>query len=110
MIKIGRAVNAIAYPLAGLVAYQKLKTHNDQRFFIRSGYALGGYLHEAINVVDRLKGRYLGEPAFEPLRVLVVEPKYLKFRQHARKVRNDIAFHLDDLDEFTSSVLSCLML
>ena len=101
-------MNAIAYPLAGVVAYKAQKTYDEKRFFLRAGYALGGYLHEAINVVDRLKGPYLGQPAFEPLRVLVVEAEYRKFRQHARKVRNDIAFHLDDLDEFTSAMLERL--
>jgi len=104
MIKVGRAMNAIAYPMAGLKAYKGLKTYNDRRFFLRAGYELGGYLHEAINVVDRLKGPYLGEPAFEPLRLLVVDDKYRKFRQYARKVRNSVAFHLDDIDEFTSSI------
>lgn len=108
MIKLGRVMNAVAYPLDGVISYKEQKTYNHQRFFRRAGYALGGYLHEAINVVDRFKGRYLGDPAFGALRVLVVEAEYRKFREHARKVRNNIAFHLDDLDEFTSATIETM--
>jgi hypothetical protein len=74
----------------------------------RANFILGGYVHEAITVVDRIKGRYLGDPAFEPLRILVVDAEHRKVRRYAKKVRNYLAFHLDESDQTTYRTLSRL--
>jgi hypothetical protein len=108
MIKIGRAMNAISFVINDIMLYGEQKTLKETLQYRRAAYVLGGYLHEAITVVDRVKGRYLGEPAFESLRVLLLDPEYRKVRKHARKIRNYLAFHLDELDERTQRMLSKL--
>jgi hypothetical protein len=40
----------------------------------------------------------------------VVGPESTKFRRHAKKVRNSVAFHLDDRDWFTSETLGAMKL
>ena len=68
MIKVGRAMNALWFGLTTLVISDPRRNNTETRLNLRAFQVLGGYLHEAIEVVDRLKGRYLGLEAFEPLR------------------------------------------
>ena len=106
MIKIGRAMNALWFGLSTVVNSIEMRNNAERRLHVRAGHILGGYLHEAIELVDRLKGRYLGHESFEPLRKLVVEPEYRKVRRYARKVRNNLAFHLDQYDVTTAPTLA----
>ena len=74
----------------------------------RANFILAGYLHEAIKVVLAVKGRYLGDPAFERLRLLALGKEYGKARYYVRKIRNCAAFHLDENDAVTRSTLAKL--
>lgn len=108
MIKVGRVMNAVSFCVCDLANYREERTVAETRQNRRAIFLLGGYLHQAITLVDRIKGRYLGDPAFEFLRVLVVEQRYRKIRNYAKKVRNYTAFHLDEYDETTRSTLAHL--
>ena len=100
--KLGRAINCLTCELVNVETYKPQRTVVQTRQFRHSGVALGGYMHETVQLVDRLKGRYLGHPAFEPLRVLVVEAEHRSFRHFLSTVRNCLAFHLDQTDEVTT--------
>ena len=69
---------------------------------------LAGFLHEAIELVDSIKGRYLGVEEFEPLRKLVLGYEWQTIRRQAKKVRNYMAFHLDGYDDITRSTIAKL--
>ncbi len=109
MIKIGRVMNALGYCITNMVTFrdwQTNRTHERQQR--RTWVMLGGFLHEAIEVVNSIKGRYLGNADFEPLRALVLDYEHEKTRKKAKKVRNWMAFHLDGNDETTRATISKL--
>lgn len=109
VIKIGRVMNALAYCTTNVLTFKDFMTNKThERQLRRTWMMLGGFLHEAIQVVDAIKGRYLGDPDFEPLRKLVVDHEYLPLRKRAKKVRNLVAFHLDTYDETTRTTISRL--
>lgn len=92
MIKIGRTMNAIMFASTIVIQNMECKTFTEGRQYFRSYLILGGYLHEAIKVVLAVKGSYLGDPHFEPLRVLALDAKHKKVRPYLKKVRNFAAF------------------
>jgi hypothetical protein len=106
LIKIGRALNAVSFGATGIMECNKLRSFVELRQYRRSYLILGGYLHESIKLVDSLKGRYLGDPDFEPLRLLVLDAEHKKARFYVKKVRNVAAFHLDEIDENTRRSLA----
>jgi hypothetical protein len=108
LVKIGRALNELTCELVNVETNKEQRTVNETRQYRHAGKALGGYVHETIQLVDRMKGRYLGIPAFEPLRVLVVEAEHRPFRYFVSTLRNCIAFHLDQQDEVTVETVSNL--
>lgn len=108
MVKIGRVINALSFCLENIVKNRDQKTACESSSYRRAHFLLGGYVHQGITLIDRIKGRYLGVPEFEPLRVLVVEAEHRKIRKYAKKVRNYTAFHLDEYDETTRRTLAHL--
>ena len=84
-------MNAITYTINDILDYREQTTTKQRLHYRRANLVLGGYVHEAVTVVDRIKGRYLGLPAFESLRVLVVEAEHRKVRRYAKKIRNYLA-------------------
>ena len=82
MVKIGRAMNSITYCITTAVTFDKFETdRTHMRQFRRSLIMLGGFVHEAVELVSSIKGRYLGNPDFEPLRRLVLDYEYRKDAQ-----------------------------
>ena len=110
MIKIGRAMNAVAYAMSDVVLFDGHPSIAGTRQYRRACFVLGGYLHQAIKLVLAVKGRYLTEPGFEPLRLVVLDAEHKKARDYVRKIRNFTAFHLDEYDETTRQTLSRLKL
>lgn len=106
MIKIGRTMNAVMFASTIVIRNFEMKTFTEGRQYFRSYLILGGYLREAIKVVLAVKGRYVGDPQFEPLRLLALDAKHKKVRSYLKKVRNFAAFHLDEFDETTRRTLS----
>jgi hypothetical protein len=71
------------------------------RQFRQGSFVLVGYLHEGLNVVKSIKGRYLTYPEYEPLKALVLSEEYKRERDVVRTIRNATAFHLDEVGETT---------
>jgi len=107
IIKMGRATNAVSYALTNVIR-EDGKTVASTRQFRRGSFVLAGYLHEGINVVRSIKGRYLTHPKFEPLRALALAAEYKRDRDYIRTIRNVVAFHLDEVDETTRHALGKL--
>lgn len=106
MIKIGRVTNAVAYGLTDVLGNDERKSALGRRQFRRGLFVLAGYLHEGIRLVQSIKGRYLTEPEFEPLRALALATEHKKTRDLVRTIRNATAFHLDEFDETTRQTLA----
>ena len=107
MVKIGRAMNSITYCITSITTFDQFETdRTHMRQFRRSQIMLGGFIHEAVELVNSIRARYLGNPDFEPLRALVLDYQYEKTRKQAKKVRNSLAFHLDNYDETTRVTIS----
>ncbi len=107
MVKIGRVMNSLTYCITTLTMFDQFETNlTHMRQFRRSQIMLGGFVHETVELVDSIKGRYLGDPDFEPLRALVLDYEYEKTRKQAKKVRNYLAFHLDNYDATTAVTIS----
>jgi len=108
IIKVGRVMNAISYAMTDVASYEPLGTVLGTRQYRRAMFVLGGYLHEGIKLIQSIKGRYLTEPSFEPLRALALGSEDKKTRDYLKKVRNVAAFHLDEFDEITRHMLKDL--
>jgi hypothetical protein len=108
LIKVGDAINNLVCEFYNLRMYRAQSNEIETRQFRHAGFNLGGYVHETILLIDRIKVSYLGNPAFEPLRVLVVEPRYRRVQKFVRHVRNSLAFHMDSLADFTSATVMSL--
>jgi len=108
MIKIGRVMNALNFCITTIVSCKDYENLTQRRQAKRAYFLLGGYVHQAIALVDSIKGKYLGNEAFEPLRFLVLDYKYQNIRKFAKKMRNYTAFHLDEYDETTRKTLAKL--
>jgi hypothetical protein len=108
MIKIGRVMNALNFCITTVSTFRDYDNLTHRRQGKRAYFLLGGYVHQAIVLVDSIKGRYLGNEAFEPLRFLVLDYEYRNIRKFAKKMRNYTAFHLDEYDETTRRTLSKL--
>jgi hypothetical protein len=107
IIKIGRVMNAVAYGVTDIGSYN-VNTALCTRQYRRALFVLGGYLHQSITLVSAIKGRYLTEPGFEPLRLIALDSEHKKARDYVRKIRNFTAFHSDEYDETTRQTLSRL--
>jgi len=108
MIKIGRVMNALNFCMTTVRAFPDFDNWTHRRQVARANFLLGGYIHQAIMLVDSIKGRYLGNEAFEPLRVLVLGYDHRHIRKFAKKMRNYTAFHLDEYDETTRRTVAKL--
>jgi hypothetical protein len=107
-IKLSRPMNAMLTSLKHIDIYKNQETALATRHYRRAGIELASYLHEALMLIDRIKGYYLGDPDFEPLRVYLLEPEYEDLRKAAKDMRNFMGFHFDHKHDITSKILAGL--
>jgi hypothetical protein len=110
LVKFGRAMNTVLFAFTCVKDYGNTPGARFERQYKRACFILGGYLHESIQLVVAVKGRYLTEPAFDKLRVLALDSKHKRSRFYVKKIRNHIAFHLDENDAVTRDTLQSLPL
>ena len=105
LIKMGRAMNGVFFNIDVMKDNIAEDTPRRRRQSRRAFFYLGGEIHEALQVVRSIQGRYLGQEPFEPLRLLVHDTMYKKHRDYIKSVRNNAAFHHDQLDVSTRQTL-----
>jgi hypothetical protein len=110
VIRMGRLLNSIMFASQAMADYFGDESATGTRQTHRAFYVLCGYLHQGIQVVSWIRPRYIGEAAFEPLRLLTVGPDHAKARKIVRIVRNEVAFHQDEGREKTEEALGELKL
>lgn len=106
LIKMGRAMNGVMFNVDVMHDNMAEDTPRRRRQSRRAFFYLGGSVHEGLTLAKSIQGRYLGQEAFEPLRLLVHDTKYKKHRDYVRETRNHAAFHLDQLDLSTRQTLA----
>jgi len=110
VIRMGRLLNSIMFASQAMADYFGDESATGTRQTHRAFYVLCGYLHQGIQVVSWIRPRYLGQEAFEPLRLLTVGPDHAQARKFVRTVRNEVAFHQDEGREKTEEALAELKL
>lgn len=105
LIKMGRAMNGVFFNIDVMKDNIAEDTPRRRRQSRRAFFYLGGEIHEALQVARSIQGRYLGQEPFEPLRLLVHDTMYKKHRDYIKAVRNNAAFHHDQLDVSTRQTL-----
>ena len=109
LIKVGRAVNAVTSGLQFISDYMDDNTPVGRRQYYRAVFMTSGFLYEGLELVTSLRLKYLNEPFFTKLNVLIGD-KYKRHRKILQEIRNSIAFHLDSDDKSTKLALSNLNL
>jgi|CXWL01.1.fsa_nt_gi hypothetical protein len=100
-VQVGRMLNAIQFARAVLGEYKGDRTLLARRLKGRAVYILGGYLHEAVRLIESLWSRYKLDPAFNELHELVGPSKEKNF---LKVFRDNGAFHLDHFETTKTSL------
>lgn len=108
IVKIGRVMNAVDFGVTSIAIGMKQENMTTTRHYRRGNFVLAGYLHEGIALVDLIKGRYLAEPEFDLLRRIALDSEFRDVRSYVKAIRNVTAFHLDDIDKTTKTVMADL--
>lgn len=108
MIKVGRAVNAVISSIQFISDYKDDDSPKGKRQYNRAIFTTCGYLYEGLLLIDSLRLRYIQEPFFDKLNILISD-KYKKHRKAVQEIRQ-IAFHLDSDDKSTKVTLGNLKL
>lgn len=109
LVKVGRAVNAITSGIQFTSDYIDDNSPVGLRQYNRAFFTTSGFLYEGLEVVTSIRLKYLSEPFFNKLNILIGD-EYKKHRKVLQEIRNSIAFHLDSDDKSTKLTLSNLKL
>lgn len=109
LVKVGRAVNAVTSGIKFISDYMDDNSPVGRRQYYRAFFMTGGFLYEGLELVTSLRLKYLNEPFFDKLNVLIGD-EYKKHRKVLQEIRNSIAFHLDSDDKSTKLALNNLNL
>lgn len=110
LVKMGRVVNAVAFAIELISGAGEGKNPVSRRQFHRAVFVAGGYVHEAIKVIESMRLRYSNEAAFKPLYELAFDDKFKEERKVLLAIRNSAGFHLDSHDATTKKMISQLPL
>ena len=109
LIKVGRAVNAVTSGLQFISDYKDDDSPVGHRQFNRAFFTTSGFLFEGLELATSLRLRYLSEPFFNKLNILIGD-EYKNHRKVLKEIRHSIAFYLDSDDKSTKLALSNLNL
>lgn len=109
LIKVGRAVNAVISGMQFISDYIGDDSPVGRRQYHRAFFTTCGFLYEGLDLVTSIRLKYLREPFFNKLNLLIGD-EYKKHRKVLQEIRHSIAFHLDSGDKSTKIALSNLNL
>jgi hypothetical protein len=109
LVKVGRAVNAVTSGVQFISDYMEDYSPVGRRQYYRAFFTTSGFLYEGLELVTSIRLKYLSEPFFNKLNVLIGD-EYKKHRKVLKEIRHSIAFHLDSDDKSTKLTLSNLKL
>lgn len=109
LVKVGRAVNAVTSGIQFISDYMNDDSPVGRRQYYRAFFTASGFLYEGLEVVISIRFKYLSEPFFNKLNILIGD-EYKKHRKILQEIRHSIAFHLDSDDKSTKLAFSNLKL
>lgn len=108
MVKIGRVMNTLSFCVTDMNTYGAKNTATSIRQYMRAAFLLGGYVHQGAQLIRTISRRYKREPAFAKLLEAISGEEFRDTREHARVIRNFVAFHVDEWNETTRATLATL--
>ncbi len=97
VVNLGRFFNALMSSLDDYLRYADDKTARESRQKFAAFFAALGYLHEGINLFEKLKEQFAGEPEFiKTIGKLLSDPEIREFNKKLANIRNNTSFHFSN--------------
>jgi hypothetical protein len=97
VVNLGRFFNALMSSLDDYLRYADDKTSRESRQKYAAFFAALGYLHEGVNLFEKLEEQFAGEPIFiKTIGKLLIDPEIKELNKKLANIRNNTAFHFSN--------------